>query len=115
VRDQRLYLEDILEAIEAIERFVVNDDFKSFYLDDKTSSAVVRKFEVIGEATKKIDSKIRKKYPEIPWKEIAGFRDRLIHDYFGIDYELVWNTIDKDSPDLKAVIKVCILNENSKP
>ncbi|MGC8754815.1 MAG: DUF86 domain-containing protein, partial [Thermosulfidibacteraceae bacterium] len=72
--------------------------------DDKTSSAVIRKFEIIGEATKHIPEEIRQKYPEVPWKEMAGFRDKLIHFYFGIKYEIVWNTI-KELPSLRSKIE----------
>ena len=83
-RNIKLYVKDILEAIKAIEKFVEGMDFESFKEDDKTSSAVIRKFEIIGEATKNIPQSIKEKYPHIPWKEMAGFRDKLIHFYFGI-------------------------------
>jgi uncharacterized protein with HEPN domain len=101
-RDIKLYVTDILEAILAIERFVEGMNFEEFKKDDKTSSAVVRKFEIIGEATKHIPDEIRQKYPDILWKEMAGFRDKLIHFYFGIKYELVWNTIKLELPELKS-------------
>jgi uncharacterized protein with HEPN domain len=104
-RDVRLYVKDILEAILAIERFVEGMDFEEFREDDKTSSAVIRKFEIIGEAAKHIPEDLRQKYPDIPWKEMAGFRDKLIHFYFGIKYELVWNTIKMELPELKIKIK----------
>jgi len=100
-RDVIIYLKDILEAINAIENFVNDIDFEKFKLDDKTSSAVIRKFEIIGEATKNIPKSIKQKYPDIPWKEMAGFRDKLIHFYFGIKYEIVWDTIKLKLPDLK--------------
>lgn len=90
MRNHSLYLKDILTAITSIEEFVKGMDFDEFRKDDKTSSAVIRKFEIIGEATKKIPESLKKKYPEIPWKEMAGMRDKLIHFYFGIDYKLVW-------------------------
>jgi uncharacterized protein with HEPN domain len=100
-RDVIIYLKDILEAINAIENFVNDIDFEKFKLDDKTSSAVIRKFEIIGEATKNIPKSIKQKYPDVPWKEMAGFRDKLIHFYFGIKYEIVWDTIKLRLPDLK--------------
>jgi|YNPMSStandDraft_1061717.scaffolds.fasta_scaffold00959_12 uncharacterized protein with HEPN domain len=100
-RDVIIYLKDILEAINAIENFVNDIDFEKFKLDDKTSSALIRKFEIIGEATKNISKSIKQKYPDIPWKEMAGFRDKLIHFYFGIKYEIVWDTIKLKLPDLK--------------
>lgn len=103
-RDVKLYVKDILKAIEAIEKFVEGMDFESFRNDDKTSSAVLRKFEIIGEAAKNIPQSIKEKYSHIPWKEMAGFRDRLIHFYFGIKYEIVWDTVKLRLPELKESI-----------
>jgi len=100
-RDISLYLTDIFKSILAIEEFVEGMDFDEFKNDDKTVSAVIRKFEIIGEATKHIPEDIRQKYPDVPWKEMAGFRDKLIHFYFGIKHELVWNTIKTELPSLK--------------
>jgi uncharacterized protein with HEPN domain len=97
-KDIKLYINDIFNAINAIEKFVEGMDFKEFKEDDKTSSAVIRKFEIIGEATKHIPKEIKQKYPDIPWKDMAGLRDKLIHFYFGIKYELVWSTIKMEFP-----------------
>lgn len=104
-RDIKLYVKDILDSILVIEKFVEGMGFEKFREDDKTSSAVIRKFEIIGEAAKHIPDEIRQKYPDIPWKEMAGFRDKLIHFYFGIKYELVWNTIKMELPELKTKIE----------
>lgn len=104
-RDYRLFLKDILAAIDAIEKFTEGMEFNELPEDDKTSSAVIRKLEVIGEAVRNIPEQIQKKYPEIPWKLMAGMRDRLIHGYFGIDYKLVWDTIKSDLPVVKTFLK----------
>ncbi len=105
MRDYRLYLKDILAALESIETFTERMGFERFRADDKTASAVVRKFEIIGEATKNIPEDIRRRYPKIPWKEMAGMRDRLIHLYFGVDYQLVWTTIKERLPKVKKEIQ----------
>ena len=88
-----MFIKDVLTAIDAIFEFVEDMGFEEFKEDDKTSSAVIRKFEIIGEAIKNIPEEIKDQHPIIPWKDIAGMRDRLIHAYFGIDYKLVWDTI----------------------
>jgi len=105
MRDPKLYLKDILVAMDAIEQFVEEVDFETFKNDDMMTSAVIRKFEIIGEATKKIPEEIKQQYPAIPWKDMSGMRDRLIHFYFGIKYELVWETIKKEIPKVKPSVK----------
>ncbi len=112
-RNYTLYLKDIIECINNIENFVNEMHFEEFISDDKTSSAVIRKFEIIGEAVKKIPDEIKINYPNIPWKEIAGMRDRLIHFYFGVDYKLVWETIKKRLPELKSFIEKILQDYNS--
>ncbi|MBF0476159.1 MAG: DUF86 domain-containing protein [Deltaproteobacteria bacterium] len=104
MRDYILYLKDILQAMEAIETFVVGINFDSFKKNDLISSAVVRKFEIIGEAAKHIPETMRNSHPEIPWKEMAGMRDKLIHFYFGTEYNLVWHTITDVIPKVKPLI-----------
>lgn len=90
------YLNDILESI---------TDIEDFSKDRKTIKAVVRSLEVIGEAGNKIPDNIQKHYSEIPWTEIVGMRNRLIHEYFGVDIDIVWETIKEDLSPLKAVVK----------
>lgn len=105
MRNYRIYLSDILEAMVKIEEFVEGLNFENFNGDDKTVSAVIRKFEIIGEATKQIPEEIRRSSSQIPWKEMAGMRDRLIHFYFGVDHKLVWTTIKERVPKVKPLIK----------
>ena len=105
MRDYTLYLKDILAAIESIEGFVEGMNLEAFQADDKTTSAVMRKLEIIGEATKRIPDETRQKHPHIPWKEMAGMRDKLIHFYFGVDYLLVWRTIKERLPQVKQEIQ----------
>lgn len=105
MRDPKLHLKDILEAMQAIERFVEGIGLKDFKDNDEKSSAVIRKFEIIGEATKSVSEDIKQKYPAIPWKEMAAMRDKLIHFYFGIKYELVWHTIKTRIPQVKPLIQ----------
>lgn len=112
MRNQLLYLQDILAAIERIEEFVGSMSFDEFQADDKTTSAVIRKLEIIGEAAKGIPPEIRNNNRHIPWKEMAGMRDKLIHFYFGVDHRLVWSTIIGRLPEVKKMIEA--INRRSK-
>lgn len=105
MKNSKLYLKDILNAMDAIEKFVEGMKFDEFKIDDKTSSAVIRKFEIIGEATKNVPESETQKYPGILWKEMAGMRDKLIHFYFGVKYDLVWRTIKDVIPHVKPLIQ----------
>jgi uncharacterized protein with HEPN domain len=110
-RDIRDYLRDILNAIDLAESFIASMTFNEFQNDPKTSFAVIRALEIIGEATKNIPDEIREQYPAIPWKGFAGMRDKLIHSYFGVNLEVVWDTLQQDLPQLRPVI-YAILHEN---
>ena len=105
MRDYTLYLKDILAAIESIESFIAGMDLDTFHTDDKTTSAVVRKLEIIGEAVKQIPEEVRQNHSQVPWKEMAGMRDKLIHFYFGVDYQLVWKAITERLPQVKQEIE----------
>lgn len=105
MRDYKLYLRDILAALDSIEEFVAGMELDAFQADDKTTSAVMRKLQIIGEATKQIPSDIRRNHPDVPWKEMAGMRDKLIHFYFGVDYQLVWRAIKQRLPRIKPVLQ----------
>jgi uncharacterized protein with HEPN domain len=108
MREYELYLADIVAAMKSIERFVEGMTFEEFQQDDKTASAVIRKFEIIGEASRNIPEEVIGKHPDIPWKEMSGMRDRLIHAYFGVDYALVWFTVKNRLPVAKKMIRAIL-------
>jgi len=99
------YIQDIIDAFGEVEDFTVGMQFEDFIIEKKTINAVIRSLEVIGEATKKIPDNFRIKYNEIPWKRMAGMRDKLIHDYFGIDLEIVWSVVKNELPPLEPLIQ----------
>lgn len=96
------YVEDMIYAAEKIERFVEGMDRDTFVADEKTVDAVLRNREVIGEASELIPEDRRKNHPDIPWSEMAGMRDKLIHGYATVDFEIVWTTVVEDLPGLRA-------------
>jgi len=109
-RDYKVFLEDILEAIKKIRSYTADLSLESFSQDEKSMDAVVRNLEVIGEAIKNVPEDVRVKYPDVEWKRIAGLRDILIHEYFGIDVVIIWDIIRNKLPFLETQVKQ-ILNE----
>lgn len=104
-REFRDYINDVIEATTNIQGFIQDMNYDLFFQDKKTSYAAIRGLEIIGEATKKIPEEIKKKYPNIPWKEISGMRDKIAHEYFGVDLKIVWQTIIEDLPVYEKAIK----------
>ena len=104
-RTDKEYLKDILIACENIIEYIKNYNFDAFMKDRKTQDAVLRNIEIIGEAVKSISDNIKRRYPEIEWREIAKTRDKLIHSYFGVDLDVVWDIVTIDIPRLRQQIE----------
>jgi uncharacterized protein with HEPN domain len=104
-REPVLLLEDIIESIQKIKIYTSGLSLDDFLKDDKTIDAVIRNFEIIGEAANRIPDEIRDKFQLVNWHRIRGFRNRIVHDYMGIDYEIVWEIIEKDLEELKSRIQ----------
>ena len=103
-KDYSDYLQDIFDSINDTDEFVKGMTYEDFLKDRKSINAVIRSIEVVGEASKNIPQSMREKYPDVPWKKMTGMRDRLIHEYFGVDLEIVWQVIKKDLPSVKPLI-----------
>lgn len=100
-----MYLTDILESISAIESYIENFTAEEFIRDRKTYNATIREFEIIGEAVNHLSSQSIEKYPNVEWRDIIDFRNLLIHEYFGVDLEMVWNIIVDDLPGLRSAVE----------
>lgn len=110
-RNELIFFEDILECIQKIKDYIQNVSEHDFEKNNEKQDAVIRRIEIIGEAVKSISLETRHKYPDIPWREIAGMRDVVIHEYFGVSIGMVWRVATKDLPLLEEQIKT-IVQEN---
>ncbi len=113
-RDSILYLEDIALAMDRIQEYITGLNFVLFKRDYKTVDAVIRNFEIIGEASKNISPFIKDKYTNVPWEEMYRLRNRISHEYFGIDYEIIWDIITRHLPNNRNDLKIIIDNERQK-
>jgi len=104
-RDRDLLVQDMLEAIRKIEIYVARLDYAKFLRDEKTTDAVVRNLEVLGEAARQLPDDFTLRNPDVPWNQMAGLRNRIIHDYFGLDLEIIWRIIQHDLPPLVTQLK----------
>ena len=103
-----IFVEHILESIKNIENFMRDVEKDKFLKDKEKQSAVIRQIEIIGEAAKNLPTSFKNKYPQIPWQKIAGARDKLIHHYFGVDLDAVWDILKEDLPHLKSQIEAIL-------
>ena len=109
IKDDQPYLRDILDRIKRIERYITCGE-EAFFSDTLPQDGVIRSFEVIGEAVKHLSIDLTKKYSGVPWKDIAGMRDKVIHDYLGVDAKLVWKIAQEEIPVLKQTVEEMLLN-----
>lgn len=107
------YINDILNSIEEVNEFTADMSYDDFFRDKKTTNAVIRSLEVLGEAARKIPDDLRSKAPNVPWDKMTGMRNKLIHEYFGVDLEIVWAVIKEELPPLSSHLKK-LLSELSK-
>jgi uncharacterized protein with HEPN domain len=110
-KEDTIYLSHIVEAISRIEKYSFNLTKTDFMKNELVQAGSIRELEIIGEATKHLSESFKSKYSDVPWKKISGMRDKLIHDYFGVDIDAVWETIQKDIPDLQKKIQA-IMKKN---
>ncbi len=104
-------LGDIREAIQRVRDYTAGMDYREFVADTKTQDAVVRNIEIIGEAAKHLSGQVRQRYPHMPWKQMAGARDRLIHHYFGVNIDIVWQIADAELPMVQSILERIVPDE----
>jgi uncharacterized protein with HEPN domain len=104
-RKPAVYLQDIIESIELIQHYLKGVTEEEFYQNREKQDAILRRLEIIGEAVKHLPKEIRESYPDTPWRQIAGMRDIIVHEYFGITLEMVWITAAKELSDLKKTVE----------
>jgi uncharacterized protein with HEPN domain len=108
------YVADIQEASQNISEFIAGMAWAEFAQDQKTIYAVVRPFEIIGEAAKKVPPSVRKRHAKVPWKQMTGMRDKLIHEYFGVNFQVLWKTVQEDIPPMQPLIAKVLQEESSR-
>lgn len=111
MKDDLVYLQHIRDAIQKIVSYTTSGK-KAFVSDSRTQDAVIRNLQIIGEAVKKVSASLREKHPDIPWKQIAGMRDEMIHAYFGVDLDIVWSVVERDLPPLKNKVETLLSQKN---
>ncbi|MEW6482620.1 MAG: DUF86 domain-containing protein [bacterium] len=104
-KEDTAYLKHILDAITRIEEYTAGIEYEDFMENHLIQDGVIRQIEIIGEASKRISDEIKKKHLDIPWKDMAGMRDKLIHNYLGVDMDALWDTVENDIPTLKSKLK----------
>ncbi len=108
MKNDKVYIEHILEAIQTIETYKKGLDFEAFLKNKMVADAIIRQLEIIGEAANNISEEFQKEYADIPWRKIIGIRNTLIHEYFGINKKVVWDTCENDLPELKKFMEKII-------
>jgi len=111
MRHEKLYLTDIVEAARAIEKFIKGEDFDEFERNEMMNSAVLQKLAVIGEAASKLPKEFTKRFPEIPWRDIIGFRAIAVHEYFAVRWDIVWVAASEEAPTLRKQIEKILRDE----